>query len=156
MQPRKKAEPAKKKEVFTALGTIIEVEGKKKFLPRSPAYFRDQISRLPVGKKLAANFTEYKFMRSNAQLRYHMVLCGYLALHTGYTKMQMHDAMVKLCLGVTQVEVLGRKVDVRRSMSDDGDLEKWEVVELVEFDKATCQEMGIKIPTAEELGYLPG
>lgn len=155
-KPRKKSEGKVKREIFTALGEIREHEGKKVFVPNSPAYFRDQVSRLPVGKKVAADFSEYKYMRSNSQLRYHMVLMGYLAEHTGYTKLQMHDAMVKLKFGVTQVEVLGMKVDVRRSMRDDGDLEKWEVVELVDFDLEVCQKMGIHVPTAEELGYLPG
>lgn len=153
--PKKSSSRQTRKEVFTALGEVKEHEGKKHFVPYSPAYFRDWINRLPVGKKLAAQFSEYRSMRSNPQLRYHMVLMGYLAEHTGYTKMQIHDAMVKLKFGVTQIEVLGQKVDVRRSISESGDIENWEASELVEYDLQVCHEMGIHVPTPESLGYLP-
>ncbi len=40
-------------------------------------------------------------------------------------------------------------------MADDGDLEKWEVVELIEYDLEVCKTLEIYVPTPEELGYLP-
>ncbi len=92
--PKRKAERQTRKEVFTVLGEVKEVDGRKRFIPISADYLKDQLARLPAGKKISATFSEYRALRSNPQLRYHFVLCGYISAHTGYTKREVHDALL--------------------------------------------------------------
>lgn len=151
---KKKSIKQNPKEVFTVLGEVVEVEGKKKFRPNSTTYFNENMSRFMVGKKLVAEFKEFRSLRSEPELRYHMVLCGYISAHTGFTKREVHEAIMKLKFGIKEVKLLGYVAEVRRSISESGDLENWEAVELIEYDLAMCAEMEIRVPTAKELGYL--
>ncbi len=155
MMPKKKTAPIKR-EVFTAVGEVKEVEGRKRFIPKSKRYLDDQISRLPEGTLLSVQFNQYKTMRSHDQLRYHWVLVGYLSAHTGYPKEEMHDALMRIVFGEKPLKLGKNTIMVRKSLSDQGDLAKHEVVELIERDLALCEEMEIRVPTREELGYLPG
>lgn len=155
MRPRTRSIPIRKKH-FAILGEVKEVEGRKRFVPYSTPHFNACIARLPFGRKLRAEFVEIKYLRSTAQLRYHRVLCGYIAEHSGHTPEDVHAwAMVEV-FGAKVVEIAGRAAPVRRSLAEDGDVTKAEAVELIEFDLLVCEELEISVPTAEELGYLPG
>lgn len=144
------------REIFTAFGIIGEVDGVKKFIPASAPYVRACMSRIPDGKKVSMTITETGAIRSDSQLRYHWVLMGFLADHTGFTKEEMHDAVMRLKFGERQVRLGNRTVYVRKSMSKEGRLPKADAVELITYDLELCAEMEIVVPTAEELGYLPG
>mgnify|MGYP001570234165 CR=1 FL=1 len=155
MIPRKKSIP-KKKVLFSVIGEVKQVDGRKRFVPYSIAHLNACISRYPVDKKVRATFSEIRYMRSDAQLRYHRVLCAYIAEHTGFTPDEVHDWAMRLALGEKKVAIAGKEVMVRKSMAEEGDVMKNEAVELIEFDLGVCQDLDISVPTAEELGYLPG
>lgn len=144
-----------KNELFTAHGVIGMVDGKKKFIPKSPAYVRDQMSKLQVGKNASMTLSETKAIRSPAQLAYHWVLMGYIAEYTGNTKEEMHDAIMRIKFGEKEVRIGNYKVRVRKSVSDEARMAKFDMVDLISFDLELCADLEIRVPTAEELGYIP-
>lgn len=152
---RKKAHRSKRRDIFTSLGEVKIIEGRKRWVPFSIHYLNDCVSRLPVGRKVSATFSEIRALRSDPQLRYHWVLMGYLADHTGYTKEEMHEAVMRLKFGEKEVILAGQSVKVRKSISGGADLEKWEAVELIEYDLSLCTDLDIRVPSPEELGYSP-
>lgn len=100
--------------------------------------------------------SEWDAIRSPAQLAYHWVLMKYLAEWSGFTKEEMHDAVMRLKFGEKEITLGGKTVRVRKSIAESGKLKKFEVQELIEYDLELCAENDIKVPTREELGYLPG
>jgi hypothetical protein len=155
MIPKKKSIP-KKKVLFTILGEVKLVEGRKRFVPKSIHHLNACISRFPVGKKVSATFSEMRYMRSDSQLRFHRVLCAYIAEHTGFTPDEVHEWCMRIALGEKDVTIDGRTVKIRKSMAVEGDVMKNEAVELISFDLEVCADLEITVPTREELGYLPG
>lgn len=143
------------KELFSVIGKVALVEGKKRFIPNSTGHFNVSLARLFVGKKLTASFSAAGAIRSNTQLRYHWVLMGYLSDHTGYTKEELHDWVMRVKFGEKAITIQGITMKTRKSLSDTGKMPKHEAVELIDFDKKLCADLDIHIPTAEELGYLP-
>ena len=152
MVSRKKSIP-KKRVLFSVIGEVKQVDGRKRFVPKSIHHLNACISRFPVGKKVSATFSEIRYMRSDAQLRYHHVLIEYIAEHTGYTHDECHDAIMRIVFGEKEVVIAGTKTMVRKSLAEHGDVMKNEAVELIEKDLAICDEYEITVPTAEELGY---
>lgn len=146
---------SKLKELFTALGEVGIVQGRKRFCPNSVDYINDNISRLPVGRKLACTFYDKIPSRSQAQLAYHMILMKYLAEYSGTTREEMHDAVMRLKFGTKKVILMGLETHVRKSLSDAARFPKAEMVELIDYDLKLCAWANIKVPTREELGYLP-
>lgn len=143
-----------RKPLFTVIGRVAEIDGRKEWLPNSLAHYLQQLQDIPHGVKLAAVFEEYKPTRSDQQLAYHFVLIGYLAKHCGYTKDEMHDAVVRLKFGEKAVTIGNRTVAVRRSVSESAKMPKGDMVELIEFDLQLCDELGVNVPSMEELGYI--
>lgn len=153
MKPRKKSVPVKR-ELFTILGEIKVIDEKKHFVPFSRHHMDVCIWRLPVDKKVTVTFTETKTIRSKEQLRYHFVLMGYLAQYTGYTREEIHDAVMRIHFGEKAVILGDKRTMVRKSMGDGGGLSKAEVVELIEYDLSLCDKFEIRVPTPRELGYV--
>lgn len=143
-----------RKPLFTVIGQVAEIGGEKRWVPNSRAHYLQQLRDLPHGTRLAAVFEEYKPTRSSQQLAYHFVLVGYLAKHTGYTKDEMHDAIVRLKFGERQVTIGTRTVAVRRSVSESAKMPLADMVELIDYDLELCRELGVAVPTMEELGYI--
>lgn len=142
-------------ELFSVLGTVEIIDGIKRFIPKSKAYLNSCLNRIPAGKKVSASFQIAGAIRSNSQLRYHWVLMGYLSDHTGYTKEELHDWVMRVKFGEKAITLQGITMKTRKSLSDTGKMPKHEAVELIDFDKKLCADLDIHIPTAEELGYLP-
>lgn len=143
-----------RKTLFTINGTVVGHEGRHSFLPKSPRFLRDQLARIAAGTKLSVTFSEEVASRSEQQLAYHWVLVGYLAKATGYTKEEMHDAIMRLKFGTTEVRLGARRVLVRRSVSDVAKMPTADMGELINFDLELCKELDVVVPTAEELGYI--
>lgn len=143
-----------KQHLFTILGVVKEREGKKHFASNSKTYFQDRIDKLAVGLKVKAEFFESKTTRSEAQLSYYWVLCNYIAEYNGNTKEEIHDALMKLKFGTKRIVLMGKEVEVRKSISNKAQFPKYMMVELVEFALETCKELEIKVPTKQELGYI--
>lgn len=141
------------KEIFTCLGSIAEHYGEKLFLPKSVKYLEDNLKRLPVGKEVTCTFYEHKATRSNQQLRYHMVLCGYIAEYTGYSVPECHDAVMRIVFGTKIISLGGMNVQVRQSISDSAKMKKEDVVSLISYDLELCGRLDINVPSAESLGY---
>lgn len=143
------------REIFTVHGTIGVFDGYKRFVPNSPRYQTDEFRKIPVGKKVSMTISEFDAIRSDAQLAYHFVLMGYLAEYTGFTKEEMHDAVMRLKFGEKPVSLGGNTVMVRRSLAKHAKARKYEVVDLITYDLELCAAHDIVVPTAAELGYLP-
>lgn len=144
-----------RKDFSTIFGTIQIIDNKKRFVPKSPAHMQVVISRLPFNLNIACTFSAAVASRSDSQLAYHFVLMGYIAEHTGYTKEEVHDAIMRDKFGVKRIKVGNIIQDVRQSISEKALFPKSDMVELIEHDLSLCKELNIKVPTAEELGYIP-
>ncbi len=145
---------SKDKKLFTVLGEVQLVEGRRKFVPKSSDYLRDIVARLPLGKIVSCTFSERVPTRSEAQLDYHWVLIGLMAEHTGDTKDELHDAVMRIKFGTKLVRIGGHTVQVRKSISNIGKMTVSEVAELINYDLELCGMMDIHVPTSEELGYI--
>lgn len=142
------------KEIFTVIGKMQLTEGKHRFIPNSPSYLADRLSRISLGKEISCMFSEHVPTRSEAQLAYHWVLVHYIAEHCGYTDEEIHDAIMRLKFGTKNVIIGNRKVEVRKSISNKARLPKYMAIELISYDLQLCEELKIKVPTAQELGYI--
>ena len=153
-------ESTKLRELFTILGTFQDVENPKtgitetRFVPNSTKHFRTMSAKAPKGKVIAATFYENVASRSRNQVAYHYVLLKYLSDFTGYTVDELHDALMREVFGTKAITINGKTHHVRKSLSSTANLPKYEAVELIEYDLELCKQMGIKVPTPEELGYI--
>lgn len=143
------------KKLFTVLGTVREVEGKKRFVPSSPEFFRTMLSKVPVDKKVSCTFSAKIPTRSESQLHYHWVLMGFISEHTGFTKEECHDWIMIDKFGTKKMKIGNTIHDVRRSIADKALFPKYDMVELIERDLEICRELEIHVPTPQELGYGP-
>lgn len=142
------------KEVFTILGSVQASEGRKKFVPKSLAYFNDRMSRIKEGQVLHVTFSTSIPTRSQSQLDYHWVLMQYIADSTGYTKEEVHEWMMVKKFGTSQVTLNGESYEVRKSVANRARFPKSDMVELITADLELCRDLGINVPTPEELGYI--
>jgi hypothetical protein len=145
---------ATRKEIFTVLGTIQRVEDRHRFIPNSPGHMSACVSRIPLGKPVSCTFYDQIPTRSEGQLAYHWVLMGHIATHTGYTKDEVHDAIMRKKFGTKKIKLAGMEIEVRKSVSDKARFPKSDMVELISYDREICDRLEIVVPTAEELGYI--
>ncbi|WP_395019780.1 hypothetical protein [Dongia sp.] len=141
-------------EAFTVLGEIVLKDGAKRFQAASSAYLQHNINRYPVGTKLAAVFEEHKATRSGSQLRYYWVICGLIADHTGYTKEETHDALMRAKFGTRRIKIGSIETEVRQSIADHARMNQADAVELIDFSLQVAGELGLHIPSPEEIGYI--
>lgn len=150
-----------RKAIFTVLGEIItlteNVEGaeirRHAFKPSSRAHMQVEMMQMKEGP-CAVTFETRVPTRSEQQLAYHMVLMGYIARHTGYTKEEAHDAIMRLKFGTKQISLAGRVTEVRKSVAASSLFPKSDMHALIEYDLEICAQMDIRVPTKEELGYI--
>ena len=144
-----------KKEIFTVLGKFKETPQGRKFIPNSPRYYRDWCSKMPLDKQFAVSFAQETPSRSDSQLKYHMVLMGYISEYSCCTREEAHDAVMRAKFGTKTVKLGSISQEVRQSVSNKALFPLGYMVELISYDLELCAEMGINVPTAEELGYIP-
>lgn len=144
-----------RKEIFTALASVVEVEGKKKFSLNSPGHWQMQVNKLWPGKKYGITVEEYKPTRSREQLAYYWVILKYLADYSGYTSEELHDAIMRRKFGTRTVKIGNLEEEVRKSISDTARFPKGDMVELIQEALDLCVMMEVKVPTPRDLGYLP-
>jgi hypothetical protein len=129
--------------------------GKKSLKMASETYFSHFLyTKAKVGDKGTMILTFKKPSRSQSQLRYHMTLCGLIGNHTGYTTEEVHDAVMRIKNGTKVVSLGGFNVHVRDSVAEKAKFPKQLMAEMIEFDLDLCRRYEIKVPTAEELGYV--
>lgn len=144
------------KKCFSVIGSFKQVEEfRRAFVPDSPVYYRDRANHQPLNKKYTCTFSTKIPTRSEAQLDYHFVLCEYLSEHTGFTKPEIHDFMMRKVFGTKIIKIGNYQTEVRESMSDRAKLPKYMAVDLITADLQLCGELEIAVPTAESLGYMP-
>lgn len=141
------------KELFTILGEFKLVDGQKRFVPRSPSYFRQCQATAPLGKMVSVTFSAKIPSRSQAQLAYHWVLMGLISENTGYSTQEASD-LVLAEFGAKEVVIGKRRVLSIPSISDRAKFPLAKMVEVIMMDLDLCKELGIKVPTMEELGYI--
>lgn len=144
-----------RKIAFSVLGDVVEAEGKKRIQIKSPEHYQQQVSRMPIGKKVALTIEEYTATKSQSQHRYYWALIGYLAEYSGHEPTELHDAIMRRKFGTKQIVVGDLKETVRKSISDAAKFPKGEMIELIEEVLELCRILGIHVPSKEELGYLP-
>ncbi len=149
--------PRTQTELFTVIGkmTMSPTGRGHEFTAKSEKYLADQLNQIPLEKVITVTFYEGVPIRSNQQLRYHFVLCGYIAKHMGEDKDTAHDVLMKIVFGVKKVTLVGKTFESRYSLSESGKLTVSQVKELIDEDLKVCQFLEIRVPTAEELGYTP-
>lgn len=143
------------KEIFTCLGSVTPSPTGlgHEFTAKSEKYLADQLNRLPLNKEVTVTFYEHKATRSGQQLSYHWVLIDYIAKYSGNTKEEMHDIMMKQVFGIRKINFMGKEYECRHSISESARMSLQDCVELINKDIEVCSELGINVPTAEELGY---
>ena len=150
------------KEIFTVLGQIGTTEvvterGKftrHTFIPDSQNYMRDRLNKIPVKKKVSVAFSEHIPTRSEGQLAYHFVLCTLISDHTGDSPTEIHEAVMILKFGTKKVKLLGKEIDVRKSISNKAKMPLPMAMDLINFDLEVCKFLELKVPTRKELGYV--
>lgn len=142
------------RELFKVNGICQIIEGQKRFVPNSPSYLNQKMATLPLNTKIVMVMETPEATRSSAQLAYHFVLMDLLGEHTGYTKSEMHDAVLRLKYGIKEVRLGDKITDVRQSISDSANFPKHEMVELIQYDLSLCRDLNVHVPTMKELGYM--
>ena len=134
---------------------VIEKDGKKGPRLLSEMYWRHFFqTKTKVGDKGTIHITLKKPTRSEAQLNYYFVICTLIGNHSGYTKEEVHSALVIEKWGVKEVKIGKITQKVRKSVSDGSKLSMTLMNELIDLalDVASFEE--ITVPTKEELGYI--
>ena len=143
------------KSVFRIIGEFKDdPERGRRFIPDSAPYYHDRCSKMPLNKKFTCDFTTKIPTRSEAQLDYHWVICNYISEHTGFTKYEVHDFMMRKVFGTKIIKIGNFQTEVRESISDRAKLPKYMAVDLITEDLQICQDLEIAVPTAQELGYI--
>jgi len=139
---------------FTLLGNFQIIDGEKRFVPKSKDYYNERCSKMPLNVQFALHFTTKVSKRTKSQLAYYWVLVTYLSDYTGFTLNEMHDFIMRSKFGTKIIKLGNFQQEVRKSISDVGDLSVSDCCELIDFTLQLCAENEIRIPTAEELGYI--
>lgn len=143
-----------RKELFHVLGKAVIIDEKKRFVPYSPAYLNQKIASLPLDKELELKFSVHRATRSAQQLKYHMVLANLIGQHTGLSDNDAHAAILTLKYGLKTVKLGSRTTQIRRSVADNANMDMADMAEVIEFDHELCNDLEIRVPTPEELGYF--
>lgn len=138
---------------FHALGTVILDGERKRIQLNSPAYYQTALNRLPIGGKVTISVTTKQATRSQSQLRYYHVIINLLSDHTGYLHSEMHDFVTSAKFGTKMISLNGKTIEVRRSIANSAKMSTSDMVELIHYAQELCADLGIVIPTPEELGY---
>lgn len=142
------------KEQFTSLGTVVETEQGKKIQLKSTAHYQTQLNKLPIGKEVSIQISTKQYTRSQTQLAYFMVLVGYIADYTGHSKDEMYPILIEEVYPPKEILWKGEMRKVRRSISDMAKMPSYDMGGLIEHALATCSDLEINVPTAQELGYI--
>lgn len=143
------------KEEFTAIGTIVFENEKKRLAFKSPVYFSQCVNRLPTGAEVSVTVSTKKATRSQQQLRYYWVLMNLLSYHTGYTSEELHDFTMRALFGTKTVILNGKAMEVRKSISNAARMPKYDAQEALNYALELCNDLGVIVPSITDLGYLP-
>jgi len=143
----------KSKEFFHIIGEFKDVEGKRRFIPNSPKYYRYQCSKMPLSKQFCVKFTANTGSRSSNQLRYYWCLLGLISDHTGHTSEELHDFVMRAKFGTKTIKIGNLEQEIRMSIADDAHMTTSDCVELIMFTLEICRDLEIVVPSKEELGY---
>lgn len=143
-----------KRAEFTAIGTVV-FDTKKRIALKSPAYYQQCVDRLPAGQEVTVTVSTKKATRSEQQLRYYWVLMGLLSDHTGHEPEELHDYTMRAVFGSKLIVLNGKALHVRKSISNAAMMPKYEAQRVLEYVLELCADLGVHVPTLEELGYLP-
>jgi len=143
-----------RRDMFTVLGKIALVDGKKKLALNSPGHYQCELNDLPEGKKVAITIASDESARSRGQLAYFMVLAGYIARQTGYTTKEVYPLLIEDVFEPEERKWRGKLRKIRRSVSELAKMPTADMSLLIDHAREVCDELEIHVPTAEELGYI--
>lgn len=126
-------------------GTIQTVDGKKRLVPTSPAWYETQINKFKEGEKVSIYISSRRPKRSEAQNRYYWgVYLPLIAEETGERDLERLHKLFSGMFLTTGIElVLGKQVRMTRSTTV---LSKHDFFEYIEAIQA---ETGIQAPPTE-------
>lgn len=130
---------------------------RKHFVPLSRGHVLAVYNRLGINKKVWMTPQVEELTFSESQRSYFFVVIGYLCDYTGSTKDEEYVAIIEDCFPdeVYEKVVQGKLRHFRPSISDVGKMPLPKMQTLIDFAVNRCKDNDIRIPTAEELGYLP-
>lgn len=130
---------------------VVNLEGKKAIQLNSRAYYQHFLdTKTQIGNIGTMTIKVKKPTRSANQLNYYAVVVDLIAEYSGDTWDDIHSALMIKNWGTHTV--LG--VEVRKSISDAAQIPKDEMSEQIEFALKEAKQLGIVVPTKEELGYI--
>ncbi len=136
--------------------TVVMKDGRKALSLNSSRYYQHFLNtKTKVGDVGSMVIELKKPTRSEQQLRFYAVIVGLMADYSGYTWEEMHEALMILKWGTKKVKIGNRIVDVRKSVSNSAKFKKTDMVEQIEFALEEAYNLGIRVPSREEMGYLP-
>lgn len=118
-----------------------------------PYYQHFLNTKVKVGEIGTMTLDFKKPTRTEQQLRYYWVIVGLISEYTGNTEEELHEALMILKFGTKEVKLGKDLVNVRQSISNSARFEKQKMAELIEFALEKAQELEIRVPTRQELGY---
>lgn len=142
------------KTLFTAVGTIMIEDQKKKLRLNSSQHWEHHINKLFPGKKYGITVSELTTSRSGQQLRLYWTLLGYLAEYSGHIPEELHEAIMRQKFGVKRIHIGDIVQDVRKSIADNARFPTSDMVELIDEVQKLCHKLGVVVPTKQELGYI--
>ncbi len=135
---------------------IVKKDGKNSVALSSRTFYQHFLNtKTKEGDMGTLTIKMKKPSRSDSQLRYYAVLVGLIADYNGNTWEEMHEALMVLRWGTKKIWLGTRVVHVRKSISDNAKFSKLDMMEHIDYTLGVCEELGIVVPTREELGYLP-
>lgn len=135
---------------------IVKKDGKNTLALNSRTFYQHFLNtKTKEGDIGTLTITLKKPTRSDQQLRYYGVLVGLIADYTGNTWEEMHEALMIIKWGTKKLKLGNKTVEVRKSVSNSARFKKVDMMEHIEFTLEQASELGIIVPSKEELGYLP-
>lgn len=134
---------------------IEQIRDQKKLKITAEQYYRHFLrTKCAVGAKGTMYLSFAKPTRSEQQLRYYFVVVGLLADSLGYTSEEMHNVLISIKFGTKKVNLFGRTVEVRKSVSNADKFPKGMMIELIDFALEKCMDENVIVPDMESLGYI--
>lgn len=133
-------------------GKIQKIDGKKRIVFDKPEYYKQQVGQYYEGQKVVVNIKNKSFQRSGQQNKYwHGICFPILAELTGFTEMEIKEVCKKKFIKPRVKSLQGKSIEIPRGTSE---IDKSEGVEFTKELIKLALELGGKIPTPAESGYI--
>lgn len=130
---------------FTVLGKVGLVEGRRRFIPNSPAFLGSRLEKVPIGTELSATFEDKRPKRTGQQNRLYWMYLGDIEAEMGNLADDLHELFKRKFLPPRWVTMFDEEVCLPPSSTV---LSK---TEFGEYLDKICALTGVPIPDPGEL-----